>query len=117
MPEEFNSPEEYLAALRKSEAEHGLQKMNEQIMEKIFKLEACFARHEFFTKRLYKKHNSDDAEVRMAFIIKQLHSDGIFVCPCGSAWCHQCLERDTLNYLEDFNPIFEAYTEWCKKQR
>jgi len=117
MAEEFNSPEEYLAAVRKAKIEHGLHKMDEKIMERLFQLEAGFARHEFFTKRLYKKLNSDDGEVRIAFLIKQLHGCGIFVHPCGSAWCSEGLESETLKFLEDFQPIFEMYTEWCKKQR
>ncbi len=87
---------------------------------------ARFNRHEFFTKELYKKLPAykksgikrDKTEIQVAFICKALQDRGIYMTPCGIAWCHVWDDSETVaEYLERYQPIFDGYVAWCAKQR
>lgn len=87
---------------------------------------ARFNRHEFFTKELYKKLPTykksgirrDKTEIQVAFICKALQDRGIYMTPCGIAWCHVWDDSETVTeYLERYQPIFDGYVAWCAKQR
>ena len=94
-----------------------------EVLAGVFDFVALFARHEFFTKKLYKQvkcdvDTNDEAEVFIAFLCNILYTKGIYVTPCGSAWCHVWNNKQLCEtYREQWMPVYQAYTDWQLKQR
>lgn len=84
--------------------------MNKEILfDFIGNVVSCLNRHKF----LYEK----DMEEWMPFISKYFYNKGIYVMPCGSAWCHETTKENVEEYLNEHSDLFNEYYRWCDSQR
>lgn len=82
-----------------------------------------FGHHEYFTKELWRKvpgfKDEDGAEVKAAFLHKWFDRRyKVKTMPVGSSWFGyadfgECWDK----YMEKYAPVFQAYDDWCEKQR
>ena len=93
-----------------------------EIAEFFVSLSGIFGHYEFFTKELWKKvkgyEKEDKAEIIAAFLHFWFHNKfGFYTCPCGSGWFANLSKESYEEYISEYKPLFEAYNEWCIKQR
>ena len=93
------------------------------MLDFIFYHNASFTRYEFFTKKLWKKvkgfKNAEQCEVHAAFLHWWLEGKfGLKRFPIGCTWCGAFNNEESHNkYLKEYEPVFEAYQDWCYNQR
>lgn len=93
------------------------------ILEFIFYTNANFTRYTFFSKELWRKvkgfKDYDKCDVHAAFLHWWLEGEfGLKRFPVGCAWFSSFdSEQFHENYLEKYRPLFDAYQDWCYKQR
>lgn len=85
-------------------------------------LSGVFGHYSFFTKEEWRKvkgfENEDKAEVIAAFLHYWVGNKfGIYANPCGCGWFAELGKNSHDDYLEKYKPLFEAYKNWCEKQR
>ncbi len=99
----------------------------EKIAGWFMSLVGYFGHYAFFTKELWRKvkgfENEDEAEVILAFIQWWFRNEfGLQTQPCGCGWYghfSKYTEDDESfeDYIERYRPVFEAFTDWCRKRR
>lgn len=98
-------------------------KKEKDMVHTLFNQFAELSRYDFFKKRLWKKvkgfKNRDEAEIVIAFATARLKNLGIYTRPCGISWSSfsDWTKEDVEEYLKDYQPVFEAYNQWCMSQR
>ena len=91
--------------------------------EFFFQLLGVFGHYAFFTKKLWKKvegfEHKDEAEVKCAFMSLWANQHlGIHTYPVGAAWCNYQGDRESFDaYIQEWKPVFTAYSDWYYKQR
>lgn len=89
----------------------------------FFKCIGYFNHYSYFTKELWRKvkgfEKEDEANIKCAFLSVWVHDTmGINTCPLGCAWSWMnCSDEAYENYIKEFEPIFDDYTDWCNSQR
>ncbi len=93
-----------------------------EVAEFFINLSGVFGHYSFFTQKLWKKvkgfEKEDEAEIIAAFLNYWFHNQfGFYTCPCGSGWFAELGEDCYNDYITKYIPLFEAYSEWCTRQR
>ena len=94
----------------------------------FFGLAGMFGHYAFFTQKMWKKvpgfEHTDEGEIIAVFLHWWFrYKYGFQNMPCGSAWSSeyptaytQCNELYN-DYINKYQPVLKAYSDWCENQR
>ena len=94
----------------------------------FFSLAGMFGHYAFFTHKLWKQvpgfEDTDEGEIIAVFLHWWFRDRyGFQNMPCGSAWSseypttYEYYDRLYNDYINKYQPVLKAYSDWCEAQR
>jgi hypothetical protein len=99
-----------------------LDSREKEIFEWFFSFVGYFNHYSFFTNKLWKNvkgfENHDEAEIKCMFMhYWTLHKFYIYSCPVGVGWFSLVNENSYNKYIQEYQPVIDAFEEWKIRQR
>ncbi len=99
-----------------------LDRREKEIFEWFFSFVGYFNHYSFFTNKLWKNvkgfEQHDEAEIKCMFMHYWTHHKFyIYSCPVGVGWFSLVNEETYNKYIQEYQPVIDAFEEWKIQQR
>lgn len=99
-----------------------LDRREQEIFEWFFSFIGYFNQFSFFTNKLWKNvkgfKNHNEADIKCLFMHYWTHHEfHIYSRPFGISWFSLVSEDSYNKYIQEYQPVIDAFEEWQMQQR